>query len=397
MVDTALTHPDLHYREGEAELMLGSGFFREDSRPARDCSVLLAWHQATVTKRMEPLHWLDLMAGCGIRALRWGLEALPEVGSGVELWVNDADPDRLPLLKTNLAPLASRVQVLKLSAMPAEVLLARAFAEKRFFDLIDLDAFGSPSALIQPVLQVLAFDGVLLLASTDGRSPTGHDRPGAIRSFGAAARAHPASWELALRLQLGLLARQAWMLGRGLEPLFSFSEGRTFRLALRLRRQIPAGDEQKLGLVARCERCGAQRVQPLLKLSGWPACHCTDGQGRWSISGPLWIGALQEAPLLQQLIAEAQQLGRQQISPSTLRLLQRLQADPGACPTVWSTDELARRLGIGGPPALGQLVQALQAEGYCGSASGVMPGQVRTDAELPQLLQICTSLRVEGI
>ena len=67
--------------------------------------------------------WLDLMAGCGIRALRWGLEALPEVGSGVELWVNDADPDRLPLLKTNLAPLASRVQVLKLSAMPAEVLL----------------------------------------------------------------------------------------------------------------------------------------------------------------------------------------------------------------------------------------------------------------------------------
>ena len=55
--------------------------------------------------------------------------------------------------------------------MPAEVLLARAFVEKRFFDLIDLDAFGSPSALIQLVLQVLAFDGVLLLASTDGRPP----------------------------------------------------------------------------------------------------------------------------------------------------------------------------------------------------------------------------------
>ena len=185
------------------------------------------------------------MAGCGIRALRWGLEALPEVGSGVALWVNDADPDRLPLLKTNLAPLASRVQVLKLSAMPAEVLLARAFAEKRFFDLIDLDAFGSPSALIQPVLQVLAFDGVLLLASTDGRSPTGHDRPGAIRSFGAAARAHPASWELALRLQLGLLARQAWMLGRGVQPLLAFSEGRTFRLAVRLARRPTAAEDRK--------------------------------------------------------------------------------------------------------------------------------------------------------
>ena len=51
------------------------------------------------------------------------------------------------------------------------------------------------------------------------------------------------------------------------------------------------------------------------------------------------------------------------ISPATLRLMQRLQADPGDIPTVWPTDELVRRLGIGGPPALGPLVQALQVAG----------------------------------
>ena len=138
-------------------------------------------------------------------------------------------------------------------------------------------------------------------------------------------------------------------------------------------------------------------MQPLLKLSGWPACHCAAGEGRWSISGPLWIGPLQEPQLLQQLIADAQELGRQQICPATLRLMQRLQADPGDGPTVWATDELAWRLGMGGPPALGALVQALQVAGYRASASGVMPGQVRTDAELTQLLQICTSLQGEGI
>ena len=115
--------------------------------------------------------------------------------------------------------------------MPAEVLLARAFVEKRRFDLIDLDAFGSPSALIQLVLQVLAFDGVLLLASTDGRSPTGHDRRGAIRHFGAAARVHPASWEMALRLQLGCWPGRPGCWVRGIQPLLAFSEGRTFRLA----------------------------------------------------------------------------------------------------------------------------------------------------------------------
>ena len=51
------------------------------------------------------------------------------------------------------------------------------------------------------------------------------------------------------------------------------------------------------------------------------------------------------------------------ISPATRRLMQRLQADPGDRPTVWPTDELVRRLGIGGPPALGPLVQALQVAG----------------------------------
>ena len=373
-------------------MSLGDGFFRAESRPARDISVLLARLLARRPPGDDGQRWLDLMAGCGIRALRWGLEALPEVGSGVELWVNDADPDRLPLLKSNLAVLQSRDEALRLSAMPAEVLLARAFAEKRFFDLIDLDAFGSPSALIQPVLQVLAFDGVLLLASTDGRSPTGHDRPGAIRRFGAAARVHPASWELALRLQLGLLARQTWMLGRGLKPLLAFSEGRTFRLAVKLTRRPTAAEEEHLGLVARCERCGDQQLQSMLRLQGWPRCHCPDGGGRWAISGPLWLGPLQDSQSLADLMDP-----RMELHTSTQHLIQRLQADPGMPARVWPTDELSRRLGMDGPPRVADLVEALRSAGHQAWPSSVMAGQVRTDADLPELLQLCVGLRSEGL
>jgi tRNA G26 N,N-dimethylase Trm1 len=40
-----------------------------------------------------PLRVLDGMAGCGIRALRYGLEA-----GASEVWANDADPNRFPLL-----------------------------------------------------------------------------------------------------------------------------------------------------------------------------------------------------------------------------------------------------------------------------------------------------------
>lgn len=389
---TVLATSDSHYREGAAELTLGKGFFRPESRPARDISVLLARHQRQ--SKRGPLRWLDLMAGCGIRALRWGLEAAECCSEPVEIWANDGDPDRLPLIAANLQPLPMVVQS---SAEPAEVVLGRCVLRREYVDLIDLDAFGSPGPLIQPALQTLRFEGLLLLASTDGRSPTGHDRPGALRNLGAAARVHPASWEMALRHQIALVARQAWMLGRGVQPLVCFSEGRTFRIALRLRRQIQPQEEARLGLLARCEACGAQAVQSLIKLGNWPTCHCSPGQGRWSISGPLWIGALQDPLTLQQLIDDAVQLDGKSMSAATFRLMQRLLADPGEPALVWSTDELARRLGTGGPPPLALLVQALRKAGYRSTASGVMPGQVRTNADLPDLLQICSSLRGVGI
>ena len=385
-----------------ASVRTGAGFFRPDSRPARDLSVLVAASTLVGASRDRPLRWLDLMAGCGIRSLRWGLEARGMSHQPVELWVNDADQERGPLLAANLEPLHACDGVsLNLSHHPAERLLREAYLEHRFFDLIDLDPFGCPNVLLQSTLQAMRFGGVLLLASTDGRSPTGHDRCAAVRRFGAAARAHPSSWELALRLQLAALAREAWLLGRGLEPLFSFSDGRTFRVAVRMRQRIRSGEEQQLGFLARCDRCGDQAVQAMLDLQGWRPCACTDGCGRWAVSGPLWIGPLQDISQINGLLEisngldAALSMGLREGQDLTLasrsrRMLEGLMADPGQPACCWSTAELSRRLQLKGPPAIEPLVAALQASGHSASVSGVMAGQVRTNAPLGILLRRCS-------
>ena len=208
---TLLTSTDHHYREGLAELSLGPGFFRSESRPARDLSVLLARHQSI--HATGPLRWLDLMAGCGIRALRWGLEAL---GSP---FCSDRDLDQRWGSRSAAADPDQCAGAAVFN--PGQWRRCRpVFFNGRLFSaggsiLSTLMPSGLLGLLIQPALQALRFDGLLFLASTDGRSPTGHDRPGAIRSLGSAARAHPSSWEMALRQQIGLVARQAWMLGRG--------------------------------------------------------------------------------------------------------------------------------------------------------------------------------------
>ena len=359
----------------------GSGFFRPESRPSRDLGVLLARSLAA----RGPLRVLDAMAGCGIRALRYGLEAGAEA-----VWANDADPDRLPLLQRHLAGLPG----VRCTARTAQHLLADCLQRQERFDLVDLDGFGCPTALVPLALEAVAFEGVLYLASTDGRSPTGHDRPAAIRLLGAAARAHPASWELALRLQLGSLARAAWALGRGVEPLVSFSEGRTFRTAVRLQRRPSPRQEEQLGMLAHCHGCGHQQVQPLIRLRQWQRCGCAEALSSadppppLAISGPLWIGPLQDGALLAELAAQAPAAS---LSPEGARLLARLAADPGLPVCCWPTAEIARRLG-GGPPPLAALVAALRAEGWVALASGLMPGQFRSDAPWAEILQIASRL-----
>ena len=390
MFNTSQKNQDNYYREGGVMLRLGEGFFREQSRPSRDLSVLIAMDQAKGCLGDRPLHWLDLMTGCGIRALRWKEEAASNCLVIPKIWANDADPNRLDLLEANLSfPMDNdTIGSIQLSIKTADELLAQACLEGNYFNLVDLDAFGNPGYLIHPVIQRVAFGGILFLASTDGRSPTGHDRRSAVRKLGTSARNHPASWEMALRQQIGLLARQAWMQGRGIIPLISFSEGRTFRIAIKLDRRVSADEELKLGFLARCEKCGAQYTQPLINLKTWPACLCVDAIGNWAISGPLWLG-----PLQQNYFIERMQALPGFISPACRRLLERLQADPGYPATVWSTSELSSRLGTGGPPPLNKLINCLKDAGHQAWPSGVMAGQVRTNADFSELLYLCAGLR----
>jgi tRNA (guanine26-N2/guanine27-N2)-dimethyltransferase len=107
-----------------------------------------------------------------------------------------------------------------------------------------------------------------------------------------------------------------------------------------------------------------------------------------AISGPLWIGPLQDSALLAEL---AVQPSGESLSEAGARLLARLAADPGAPACCWPTAEIARRLGCG-PPPLAELVAGLRTQGWEALASGVMPGQFRSDAPWPVILQIARQL-----
>lgn len=82
-------------QEGAARFQQKTAFFRPQARPARDLGVLAA---AIERRRLGSLNLLETMAGCGVRSLRYALEAKVD-----RLVVSDADPELQPLLQQNLA------------------------------------------------------------------------------------------------------------------------------------------------------------------------------------------------------------------------------------------------------------------------------------------------------
>jgi tRNA (guanine26-N2/guanine27-N2)-dimethyltransferase len=227
-----------------------------------------------------------------------------------------------------------------------------------------------------------------------------HDRRAALRGLGASARAHPASWELALRLQIAVVARCAWAMGRGVEPLLSFSEGRTFRTAVRLSRSPAPRQEEALGMLAHCHGCGDQQVQGLLRLRRWRPCLCADrlaergSGGNLSISGPLWIGPLQNPGTLAAMANTAEEQPAS-LSREGRRLLERLACDPGVPARCFDTATIARRL-VQGPPPLRELIEVLRQRGFQAGGSAIKPGQLRSDAPWADILEAALALRPDG-
>jgi len=381
------------YQEGYAVFDKGAGFFRSDSIITRDFSVLCASLQFQEKKDGKTIRWLDLMTGCGVRALRWGIESVPlQAGhcsqKDLEIWANDADPNLFNLINSNLQPLLKRGITFRVDNDLAQRILSKAYLEKRFFDLIDLDCFGCPNSLLEPLIRVLSFDGIVMLSSTDGRSITGHDRKSAIRSLSASARVHPASWEIAIRLQLGAIASKAWLFGRGIEPILSFSDGRTFRIFVRLKKGMSNEEESQLGFIARCNICGAQTSQQLIKLGEWKDCLCDKSSRHLIVNGPLWLGPLQSSLDLIKIKELSKELSIP-INKKTEKIINRLLSDIGAPCFSWSTHELASRLPLNSPPPLDFMTRNLKLEGYQAFRSSIDPGYLRTNAPIGELLRIC--------
>lgn len=362
-------------QEGRARFTLGSAFFRPQAQTARELGLLAA---AVQRQRTGQLRVLETMAGCGIRGLRYGLEAGADF-----VWSNDADPALLPTLQQNLAHNQPDLDSdrHRLTYQGAVQLLSRCFVDQDFYDLVDVDAFGNPSAFIAPALGAVKVGGLIYLTGSDGRSLTGHAPENALKTYGFFPRSHPSCQEQGLRLLIGSLWQAAAMRGFGLEPIFSHFGIQTYRVMVRL---LPRPQSSShYAFLGHCHSCGEYKTVSWRKLS---RAVCAQDGLPLTLSGPLWLGALHRVEFVRQM-AEVVNILPSDRQPILQDLLQLFAAEADLPPYHFPLGEIGRR-GQMDPPKRDRLIAALQAQGHRASATHLCAQALKTDATLQTCIHL---------
>jgi tRNA (guanine26-N2/guanine27-N2)-dimethyltransferase len=359
--------------EGKAQFAIGEAFFREGSQIVRDLGILAA---AIYRRETGELRVLEAMAGCGVRSLRYWLE------SGANwLLTNEGNPDRISLLESNLQAAIAKKHC-QITCENAHRLFFRCFEKKDYYDLVDVDCFGSAAPYLSTALWATKIGGLIYITSTDGRTGTGHLPQNSLANYGAYARSHPAAKEQALRLIIGAMQQQAASQGRGIQPIFSFYTGETYRVMVRLLSQQQLTPEN-YGFLGYCQTCGEYQTVSWRKLG---RCLCDRDNTPLTLTGAMWLGILHDRIYLKKM----QDLAREWHWHSQAELLEIMAGEADFPPYFYTLGEIGRRGKIDIPPR-SHLITTLKNRGDRATITHLDPQAIKTDASLATCIEVARS------
>jgi tRNA (guanine26-N2/guanine27-N2)-dimethyltransferase len=361
--------------EGKSTFHLGNAFYRPHSQRSRDLGVLAA---AVYKRQTGQLKVLDTMTGCGIRVLRYAIEAGAD-----RIWANDGDPEIQEVLTKNLAILdPDRVRI---THDNVNRIFWQCAIDRDYYDLIDIDSFGTPAEFLASCLQAVRHGGLIYLTSTDGRTISGQFPQDSLRLYGATTRSTPSVQEHALRILIGSLAQQGAMQGLTVQPIFSVYAGALYRVMIRVTKRVP-NLERSHGFVAYCPSCGDYQLPTWRHLS---RAHCSHHPVPlpMALVGPLWTGTLHDRPFLSQMIAIAPDLDLTDQIP----FLSLLHGESDLPPYHFPLGEIGRR-GKLDIPKRDRLIDALQTAGFIACETHLSQAAIKTNAPIVQIVTTARAL-----
>ena len=364
-------------------------FFNPKSELNRDITVItlqafIDHHNLTRVRVCTPL------AGTGVRAVR----IAKEVSRIQKVVAGDANPDAVDLIIKNreLNGVSDLVEVYHSSA---NQLLTRYFSYQKRFTIIDIDPFGSPREFFTSAINALKTPGLLCLTATDMPALVGIRRRACVKRYAAVPYKTEYAHEIALRILIGSVVREAAVQNISLHPLLGFSVDHYVRVFCEAKEGDAAvwTSMSNLGFIYHCNEClNRSIVQGLApSVSSCPDCMSTNGE----LVGPLWIGRFGKRSFIESVIRQLQDatLGTKNRTSSLLQIICEEVEGP---PTYRDLHRFADRLNIPIPP-FKHIISELRAKGEFCTRTHFSDHSIRTSSKSEQLNTVLTALSQEAV
>ncbi|MEM2944443.1 MAG: tRNA (guanine(10)-N(2))-dimethyltransferase [Methanomassiliicoccales archaeon] len=307
---------------------------------------------------------LDGLAGTGVRAIRIS----NELNVDFEFIINDVNRLAFEFIKAN-------IKLNRLDNCIASNSDVRTLLFEKGFDYIDLDPFGSPVFYIDAAIQNCHREGILAITATDTAVLAGTHTRKCMRRYGAHSIRCSFGHELALRILIGFLAREAAKFDRGILPLLCFYADHYLRVHLRLLDGAGNADDslKQLGFIYFNHISKERSLTPR-----------DDGVK----IGPLWMGNLFDKDLLRNMTIFETLACKKRCS----KYLEIWKNELDTPPFFYDINELASVLKVS-PPPLAVVFEKLSKHGRV-SKTHFSPRGLKCDIPYNELMSLIREISI---
>jgi tRNA (guanine26-N2/guanine27-N2)-dimethyltransferase len=291
----------------------------ESQDPAKDANSRPPWQPSFTI--------LDALSATGLRALRYA----QEIPFATSVTSNDMSQNAVDSIKLNVKHNKLEDKITPNTGNAIAYMYS--FCDKKGFDVIDLDPYGTAAPFIDSAIQAINDEGLLCVTCTDSAIFASHGYLEKTYSqYGGLPLKGEPCHEGGLRLILHAIASSAARYGMAIEPLLSLSIDYYIRVFVRVRK-APSDVKMLAGktmIVYHCESgCGAWTTQFLARnkvtknklgeptykhgFAQGPSAdqHCQHCGFKTHLSGPMYGGPLHNVGFVERVLANLNEVDRE--------------------------------------------------------------------------------------
>ena len=245
-------------------------------------------------------HVADILAGTGVRAIRFCIESSNEISC----IANDLNLNAYHAIIRNieLNNVRDRVVVFR---KDANELLYEFEREGIRLNYIDIDPFGSPAPFIKSAIHNIRDGGVIAVTATDTAPLSGSRWWAGSRKYDVLLSRNDIGDEVGLRILLGYIARRASENDKYIKPLIAYRHKHYYRVYVEVDEGAKESNkilETKLGYLILCNTSGYRtyiKLGDIKDVKELPKCPINESA---ILIGPLWIDDLGDKKFISNLL-----------------------------------------------------------------------------------------------